>query len=264
MTSAYKKIQEENAPARALGGLNFMLPKDAAIRLIKDHSELDHIDKCKNYCEEISDISNSLSVRHVSDYMYKFQKHEELYQLGHSFCEDYHRGKSCYGIYDIGSELTAECIVGLVSFFASELQSNSLIISYRQNIKKYQDILGDFEEKLFTTIHQDHKVTLLYSRGFYILDINQLSNDFSLQDRKKIIDGLLQSTLSVFWDLPSIVLTKESPEIFLVAMNYISNVTFIANLESLIIDEVNEVAEYYQKYAIERKGFITLDGGVKA
>ncbi len=251
MTGVKKKKDIENILDRSEeSGLSFFFPRIVGD---KDNSNTDVVDSSGSI---ISELSSQLCLKMAGELFFEFEKHEELFKLGKHFFNDLNEEVSRFGFCHTRGNEGAQTIIALSSFFAKEHDASSLIITNRASLKAYEDVLGELRSKAFVTKESGFEVELYFSGGFYILDIDNFTQKYSWDLQRDVLEEILGEVNLSLWNLPEIEKIKNNPEVYLLCLNFIHNVSLFVDLKNTEIRKVALAEEYFLKYSIPIKGFI--------
>lgn len=209
------------------------------------------------------------SIREQNKYFFKVKNHDEFYQMGRSFHEDYKAGQKFFLFSHLAAGFEQQqSILGVASFLQYFDKVNVLIISSNLDQDFFKGILQNVEgEKLRITPKETNTGYFLFHEGMTFLDANSIKtkNAGDLLNYEQVISNLHNLFDCILYDLPDVMGNKPYLDFYFPIYKTADSVSLVFAKNSSTFKGVSEVIHHFNSYNVRIKGALMAQGpGVKS
>ncbi len=201
---------------------------------------------------------NRKSKNHNGHY-YRAKNHVELFKVGNSYLDDFHKGLKSFAFSSFGLDEDREkSVFGVAAFFNYHAHEKLCIVGEKTDKAFYFNFVKNYKRK---KIKLDDNVTLDYyeSKGFDFVDFadfRSLEKRLRNTDFEDVLDLFIDQYDIILWDMPEISILDHNKEIYFPVIRTLDNVTFVASSGASKIKELDELKNYYKRYQVDLKGIL--------
>lgn len=232
-----------------------------------NHSNRSQLHLAKEGAQEEQTSDNQRRSR-PNRFFYRVSNHQELFEIGKSFYDDYLSGVKSFAISSTGYQTSQQkTILGLSSFFDHKEDLFKIaIISDNLDEGAFGDIVSIC--KPVSNIHVDSDKAIDI-RSFYdhfdFIDLNQileLSQNEEEGEFDSIFDRIVDSYDILFWDVPELHKIQLHSEVYFPMIMKFESLTVIVSKEISTQSEIDELKQFFLGYGINLKGLLFDDKNI--
>ncbi len=195
-----------------------------------------------------------------SKYFFQVKNHEEFYQVGKSFQEDYRKGQKFFLFANLNTpENQQKTILGIASFFQYFEQKKVLIISSQLDNSFFHSILKDAEIKeLLLSNKSGPTAQFIFHNELTFLDAQSFKGNklTSTLDYDEIFNDLNELFDCILFDLPDTLNGKNNLDLYFPIYKRADSVSFVLLRDGTSLKGMDAITQQFKSYDVKIKGAI--------